>query len=38
MHLLPADLFDHRVIDVERICRAIAALDSTPIAALLADQ
>ncbi len=25
MHLLPADRSDHRVIDAERICRAIAA-------------
>ena len=28
MHLLPADRSDHRVIDAERICQAIAALDS----------
>jgi DNA-binding transcriptional ArsR family regulator len=26
MHLLPADRADHRVIDEERVCRAIAAL------------
>jgi hypothetical protein len=30
VHLLPADRSDHRVIDAERICQAIAALDSTP--------
>jgi DNA-binding transcriptional ArsR family regulator len=28
MHLLPADRADHRVIDGERVCQAIAALDS----------
>jgi ArsR family transcriptional regulator, lead/cadmium/zinc/bismuth-responsive transcriptional repressor len=28
VHLLPADRSDHRVIDAERICQAIAALDS----------
>ena len=38
VHLLPADRSDHRVIDAERICQAIAALDSTPITAQLADQ
>jgi len=27
VHLLPADRSDHRVIDGERICQAIAALD-----------
>ena len=27
MHLLPADRVGHRVIDGERVCRAIAALD-----------
>ena len=27
MHLLPADRADHRVIDEERVCRAITALD-----------
>ena len=27
VHLLPADRSDHRVIDAERICQAIAALD-----------
>ena len=27
MHLLPADRSDHRIIDAERICQAIAALD-----------
>ena len=26
MHLLPADRADHRVIDAERVCQAIAAL------------
>lgn len=28
MHLLPAERSDHRVIDGERVCQAIAALDS----------
>jgi ArsR family transcriptional regulator, lead/cadmium/zinc/bismuth-responsive transcriptional repressor len=27
VHLLPADRADHRVIDEERVCQAIAALD-----------
>jgi ArsR family transcriptional regulator, lead/cadmium/zinc/bismuth-responsive transcriptional repressor len=27
MHLLPAERSDHRVIDGERVCQAIAALD-----------
>jgi len=27
VHLLPADRSDHRIIDAERICQAIAALD-----------
>lgn len=27
MHLLPAERSDHRVIDAERVCQAIAALD-----------
>ena len=27
MHLLPAERSGHRVIDAERICQAIAALD-----------
>ena len=26
MHLLPADQADHRVIDEEQVCRAVAAL------------
>ncbi len=26
MHLLPADQADHRVIDAEQVCRAVAAL------------
>jgi hypothetical protein len=26
MHLLPADRADHRIIDAERVCQAIAAL------------
>jgi len=30
VHLLPADRSDHRVIDAERICQAIAALDRRP--------
>ena len=33
MHLLPADRSDHRVIDAERICQAIAALDQAVIQA-----
>ena len=33
MHLLPADRSDHRVIDAERICQAIAALDHEAIQA-----
>ena len=44
MHLLPAERSDHRVIDGERICQAIAALDSPEVIkararqfALLAD-
>jgi DNA-binding transcriptional ArsR family regulator len=43
VHLLPADRSDHRVIDAERICQAIAALDQEVIQArarqfaLLAD-
>ncbi|MGH9083085.1 MAG: ArsR/SmtB family transcription factor [Acidimicrobiales bacterium] len=28
MHLLPIERSDHRVIDAERVCQAIAALDS----------
>ncbi len=31
VHLLPADRSDHRVIDAERICQAIAALDSPEV-------
>jgi len=43
VHLLPADRSDHRIIDAERICQAIAALDHEVIQArarqfaLLAD-
>jgi len=44
VHLLPAERSDHRVIDGERICQAIAALDSPEVIqararqfALLAD-
>ena len=33
VHLLPADRSDHRVIDAERICQAIAALDQEVIQA-----
>jgi len=33
VHLLPADRSDHRVIDAERICQAIAALDAEAIQA-----
>ena len=33
MHLLPADRSDHRVIDAERVCQAIAALDHEVIQA-----
>ena len=33
MHLLPADRSDHRIIDAERICQAIAALDHEVIQA-----
>jgi ArsR family transcriptional regulator, lead/cadmium/zinc/bismuth-responsive transcriptional repressor len=33
VHLLPADRSDHRVIDAERICQAIAALDQEVIRA-----
>ena len=33
MHLLPADRSDHRVIDAERICQAIAAVDQEVIQA-----
>ena len=28
MHLLPEDRSDHRIIDAERVCQAIASLDS----------
>jgi hypothetical protein len=38
MHLLPADRSDHRVIDAERICPAVAVLDGTPVTALLAGR
>ena len=30
MHLLPAERADQRVIDGERVCQAIAALDQSP--------
>src|SRR6516164_2214453 len=33
VHLLPADRSDHRIIDAERICQAIAALDHEAIQA-----
>ena len=33
VHLLPADRSDHRVIDAERICQAIAAVDQEVIQA-----
>ena len=33
VHLLPADRSDHRVIDAERICQAIAAIDHEVIQA-----
>jgi len=33
VHLLPADRSEHRVIDAERICQAIAALDHEVIQA-----
>ena len=33
VHLLPADRSDHRVIDAERICQAIAAIDQEAIQA-----
>ncbi len=35
MHLLPADRSDHRVIDAERICQAIAALDRPEVIAAI---
>ncbi len=38
MHLLPAERSDHRVIDGERICQAIAALDSPEVIAARARQ
>src|SRR5579859_5405179 len=38
VHLLPADRSDHRVIDAERICQAIAALDSPEAIAARARQ
>ena len=38
MHLLPADRSDHRVIDAERICLAIAALDPPEVIAARARQ
>ena len=31
MHLLPAERSDHRVIDGERVCQAIAALDEPDV-------
>ena len=38
VHLLPAERSDHRVIDGERICQAIAALDSPEVIAARARQ
>jgi DNA-binding transcriptional ArsR family regulator len=38
VHLLPADRSDHRVIDAERICQAIAALDPPEVIAARARQ
>ena len=38
VHLLPADRSDHRVIDAERICQAIEALDGPEIIAARARQ
>ena len=38
MHLLPADRSGHRVIDAERICQAIAALDRPEVIAARARQ
>jgi ArsR family transcriptional regulator, lead/cadmium/zinc/bismuth-responsive transcriptional repressor len=38
VHLLPADRSDHRVIDAERICQAIAALDRPEVIAARARQ
>lgn len=31
VHLVPADRADHRVIDGERVCQAIAALDDAEV-------
>jgi ArsR family transcriptional regulator, lead/cadmium/zinc/bismuth-responsive transcriptional repressor len=38
VHLLPADRSDHRVIDAERICQAIEALDRPEVIAARARQ
>ena len=38
MHLLPADRSDYRVIDAERICQAIEALDRPEVIAARARQ
>jgi DNA-binding transcriptional ArsR family regulator len=38
VHLLPADRSGHRVIDAERICQAIAALDRPEVIAARARQ
>lgn len=38
MHLLPADRSDHRIIDAERICQAIEALDRPEVIAARARQ
>jgi DNA-binding transcriptional ArsR family regulator len=38
VHLLPADRSDHRVIDAERICQAIEALDPPEVIAARARQ
>jgi DNA-binding transcriptional ArsR family regulator len=38
VHLLPADRSDHRIIDAERICQAIEALDRPEVIAARARQ
>jgi DNA-binding transcriptional ArsR family regulator len=38
VHLLPAERSDHRVIDGERICQAIAALEPAEVIAARARQ
>jgi len=37
VHLLPADRADHRIIDAERVCRAIAALGDPESVRALAE-